>query len=114
MISQESLKGNWNQIVGAVRHEFGQITGDDLSRVRGSVEELMGMIQEKSKPSWGTAVEVASAPGSGLRNRPLKWPGLPTRRCMTVTSGHVSRPSKVTTKRCAPSRSGRWSRWLSP
>ncbi len=48
MISQESLKGNWNQIVGAVRHEFGQITGDDLSRVRGSVEELMGMIQEKT------------------------------------------------------------------
>ncbi len=48
MISQEILRGNWNQIVGAIKKEFGQITGDDLTRVRGNVDQLIGLIQEKT------------------------------------------------------------------
>ena len=48
MISQETLRGNWNQIVGAIKKEFGQITGDDLTRVRGNVDQLIGRIQEKT------------------------------------------------------------------
>ncbi len=48
MISQEILRGNWNQVVGAIKKEFGQITGDDLTRVRGNVDQLIGLIQEKT------------------------------------------------------------------
>ncbi|MCC7336572.1 MAG: DUF883 family protein [Pirellulaceae bacterium] len=48
MISQETLRGNWNQIVGAIKKEFGQITGDDLTRVRGNMDQLIGLIQEKT------------------------------------------------------------------
>ena len=48
MISQERLTGSWNQIVGAVKEEYGQITGDDLKRVEGSVDKLVGLIQQKS------------------------------------------------------------------
>lgn len=48
MVSQESLRGNWNQVVGAIKKEFGQITGDDLTRVRGNIDQLIGLIQEKT------------------------------------------------------------------
>ena len=48
MVSQERLKGNWNQVAGAIKREFGQITGDDLNRVRGNVDQLIGLIQEKT------------------------------------------------------------------
>lgn len=48
MVSQERIKGSWNQIVGAVKKEFGQITGDDLTRVKWNVDQLIGLIQEKS------------------------------------------------------------------
>ncbi len=48
MISKERMQGSWNQVVGAVKKEYGQITGDDLKRVEGSVEQLIGLIQSKT------------------------------------------------------------------
>lgn len=48
MISQEILRGNWNQVIGAIKKEFGQITGDDLTGVRGDVDQLIGLVQEKT------------------------------------------------------------------
>ena len=48
MISQERLEGNWNSILGAVKEKFGQVTGDELTRVRGSVDKLIGLIERKT------------------------------------------------------------------
>jgi uncharacterized protein YjbJ (UPF0337 family) len=48
MISKERLDGNWNRVTGAVREKFAQITGDDLERVQGNAEQLIGMIQQKT------------------------------------------------------------------
>ena len=48
MISKEEMLGSWKQIVGAVKEEFGQITGDELARVEGNVEQLVGLIQAKT------------------------------------------------------------------
>lgn len=48
MIAQERVSGNWNRIVGAVKKNFGQITNDDLQRVEGSVDQLVGLIQTKT------------------------------------------------------------------
>ena len=48
MITQEEFLGNWKAIAGAVKREYGQITGDDLSRVEGSIERLIGLIQSKT------------------------------------------------------------------
>ncbi|MEZ6137601.1 MAG: CsbD family protein [Pirellulaceae bacterium] len=48
MITQEEMQNNWKAIAGAVRNEFGQITGADLSRVEGSIEQLVGLIQSKT------------------------------------------------------------------
>jgi uncharacterized protein YjbJ (UPF0337 family) len=48
MVAQERISGNWHRIVGDVKKNFGQITNDDLSRVEGNVEQLVGMIQTKT------------------------------------------------------------------
>ena len=48
MISKEEMLGSWKQIVGAVKDEYGQITGDELTRVEGNVEHLIGLIQSKT------------------------------------------------------------------
>ena len=41
------LKGKWHQVKGDVREKWGDLTDDDVERVGGSVEQLVGVIQEK-------------------------------------------------------------------
>lgn len=48
MVNQEVLRGNWNSIVGMVKEKFGQITGDDLSKVDGNIEQFVGLLQRKT------------------------------------------------------------------
>jgi uncharacterized protein YjbJ (UPF0337 family) len=48
MVAQETLSGNWHAIVGAIKEKFGQITGDDLTRVQGNVDQLIGLIERKT------------------------------------------------------------------
>lgn len=48
MVAQETLSGNWHTIVGAIKEKFGQITGDDLTRVQGNVDQLIGLIERKT------------------------------------------------------------------
>ncbi len=48
MATQEMFRGNWNSIVGAVKDKFGQITGDDLLRVEGNLDQFVGLMQKKA------------------------------------------------------------------
>ena len=48
MATQEMFRGNWNSIVGAVKEKFGQITGDDLMRVEGNLDQFVGLMQKKA------------------------------------------------------------------
>ena len=41
------LKGKWLQLKGNVREKWGQLTDDDVDRVSGSAERLVGLIQER-------------------------------------------------------------------
>ena len=41
------LKGKWLQLKGSIREKWGQLTDDDVDRVGGSVDRLVGLIQEK-------------------------------------------------------------------
>jgi uncharacterized protein YjbJ (UPF0337 family) len=51
------LKGKWLQLKGRVREKWGQLTDDDVDRVGGSVERLVGLIQER----YGYAKQQAEA-----------------------------------------------------
>ena len=41
------LKGKWLQLKGSIREKWGQLTDDDVDKVGGSVERLVGTIQER-------------------------------------------------------------------
>jgi uncharacterized protein YjbJ (UPF0337 family) len=54
-VNQEQLKGSWNQLKGKAKQQWGKLTDDDLMRVEGNQDELVGRIQER----YGIAKEEA-------------------------------------------------------
>ncbi len=49
------MQGNWKQFTGKVKEKWGDITDDDLDRIAGKRDVLVGHIQEK----YGIAQEEA-------------------------------------------------------
>lgn len=47
-MNREQIKGNWNQMKGAVKQKWGQLTDDDLTEVAGDYDRLVGKIQERT------------------------------------------------------------------
>ena len=41
------VKGNWNQFKGRIQQEWGELTDDDLDRIKGQRDILLGRLQEK-------------------------------------------------------------------
>jgi len=48
MSTQEKVMGNWNQIKGKVKQHWGQLTDDELSEVEGNIDQLVGLVQQKT------------------------------------------------------------------
>jgi uncharacterized protein YjbJ (UPF0337 family) len=46
-MNADLLKGKWHQLKGEVKSQWGQLTDDDLDRVSGDVEKLVGKVQER-------------------------------------------------------------------
>ena len=46
-MNDDTLKGQWNQLKGKVREQWGKLTDDDLDRIHGESEQLLGRIQER-------------------------------------------------------------------
>jgi len=42
-----NLKGNWHEIKGKLKQEYGELTDDDLAYVEGKEDELFGRLQKK-------------------------------------------------------------------
>lgn len=51
----DQIKGNWTQFKGKARETWGDLTDDDLARIEGNQEQLVGRIQER----YGIAREEA-------------------------------------------------------
>ena len=58
----DKLKGNWDQLKGKVKQQWGDLTDDDLTYAEGKSDELLGKIQEKT----GEAKEKISEFFDGL------------------------------------------------
>jgi uncharacterized protein YjbJ (UPF0337 family) len=54
-MNQDILEGKWTQLKGRVKEQWGKLTDDDLDRIAGKSEQLVGMIQER----YGIAREEA-------------------------------------------------------
>ncbi|MCL4164929.1 UNVERIFIED_CONTAM: hypothetical protein GTU68_062968 [Idotea baltica] len=48
MSNREQIKGHWNEVKGRLKEHWGQLTDDDLRRVEGSTEQLVGVVQQKT------------------------------------------------------------------
>ena len=42
-----TMKGNWNEIAGKLKQQYGNLTDDDLLFKEGKEEELLGRLQQK-------------------------------------------------------------------
>lgn len=54
-MNADILRGKWNQIKGKVKQKWGKLTDDDLDKVEGSRDELVGFIQERYRKSKDAA-----------------------------------------------------------
>ena len=43
----DTIAGNWKQLQGKARQQWGKLTDDDLELVKGKRDELAGRIQER-------------------------------------------------------------------
>jgi uncharacterized protein YjbJ (UPF0337 family) len=46
-MNREQVKGQWNQMKGSVRKQWGKLTEDDLETIAGGRERLAGKVQER-------------------------------------------------------------------
>jgi uncharacterized protein YjbJ (UPF0337 family) len=54
-MNSDQLKGNWHQIKGKVKAQWGELTGDDIDKIDGQYEQFIGTIQER----YGKSREAA-------------------------------------------------------
>lgn len=50
-IAEDKIKGNWNQLKGKLKQQYGELSDNDLAYVEGKEDELIGKIQEKTGES---------------------------------------------------------------
>ncbi|MEX1108158.1 MAG: CsbD family protein [Dongiaceae bacterium] len=46
-MNQDQIAGQWKQLKGKVKAQWGKLTDDDLTRIEGKQEELVGRVQER-------------------------------------------------------------------
>ena len=46
-MNSDQLSGNWKQLKGKLREQWGKLTDDDFERIAGKRDQLVGKIQER-------------------------------------------------------------------
>ena len=44
-MNEQTIEGNWMQLKGKIREQWGKLTDDDLDRIAGKRDQLVGKIQ---------------------------------------------------------------------
>ncbi len=65
MTNQQILDGSWTYLKGHIQEAWGQITDNDLQKVKGDVQQIVGLIQERT----GEAREQIEAKLSAMKAR---------------------------------------------
>jgi uncharacterized protein YjbJ (UPF0337 family) len=45
-MNEDILKGQWNQVKGNLRKQWGRLTDDDIDQIKGERDVLLGKLQE--------------------------------------------------------------------
>ncbi|MCA9413705.1 MAG: CsbD family protein [Candidatus Omnitrophica bacterium] len=61
----EQVEGNWNQVKGKAKEKWGELTSDDLDRIEGKRDQLVGTLQKK----YGYAKEKAEREAEDFAGR---------------------------------------------
>jgi uncharacterized protein YjbJ (UPF0337 family) len=64
-MNKDQIGGNWHQLKGKVKEQWGRLTDDDLQQLEGHAEQLAGKIQER----YGIAKEAAEQQAREFRAR---------------------------------------------
>ena len=54
-MNKDVLQGRWKEMKGKVKEQWGKLTDDDLDKIEGRSEQLMGLLQQR----YGYAREKA-------------------------------------------------------
>lgn len=46
-MNEDIFQGKWNQMKGKLRQQWGKLTDDDLDRIQGHRDEVLGLFQER-------------------------------------------------------------------
>src|SRR5215212_8083775 len=47
VMNQDRMEGNWKQVKGKVKEQWGKLTDDDLDVIAGKRDQLLGRIQQR-------------------------------------------------------------------
>jgi uncharacterized protein YjbJ (UPF0337 family) len=47
VMNADQIKGNWKQLKGKVKEQWGKLTDDDITVIDGEREQLLGKLQER-------------------------------------------------------------------
>ncbi len=46
-MNSDQLKGQWKEVKGKVKSQWGKLTDDDITRINGDKDQLIGKIQQE-------------------------------------------------------------------
>lgn len=46
-MNSDFFKGSWNQLKGKVKEQWGKLTDDEITRINGNRDQLLGKLQTK-------------------------------------------------------------------
>ena len=46
-MNEDTFKGQWMQLKGKIREQWGKLTDDDLDQIQGRSEQLLGKLQNR-------------------------------------------------------------------
>ena len=60
-MNSDMISGNWKQLTGKVKEQWGKLTDDDITVIEGKRDQLVGRVQERYGIAKDKAEEQVSA-----------------------------------------------------
>ena len=61
VMNSDMIAGNWKQLTGKVKEQWGKLTDDDLTVIEGKRDQLIGRVQERYGIAKDKAEEEVAA-----------------------------------------------------